>query len=689
MSGWIRESETSSATGTPALASRAAKRGSRSEPRPDSSRRGMVQSSLKNHFAAEQKSRDVSLSSVESADHLRRSTSRDIRGDNEPVKNKRELRRDDGGGRESPSKRRRTSDDTTVASYSAKLNQNSIKKPFPHESGSLFGPPPPSSLPSRPRQRPQPTTPVHRGKQRGKEMGNKPQPAISPKKKKLLINDSAWETAMQQHRSWERSSSSPLRDIKNSISSSIKDPVKESETSANSNRLDAQRTPSRLRHGYSMLLFDENAYRGLQSSDCENEEGLEREGLLSEECPSPSAERRERAEATSGLPYTRSPRSNKKVYAKETQRQDNSSPLPRDESLIGEDGMTEEEREGNCLSEQLVSPSVAKHPKQKKVTPSRKSTSVSLPPSLCSSAHSRSSKEEKQQSSSQTVPGGSFSVQSQRTRMKAQGTVGTWAETYMSEEDEDDLRVLCEVGDETYKYPSSEGLSTPVKNGVEKRAALRSNSNAFQAQDDPVAVDGEIVDEETQPLPWSPCDDGLGNGGGRVIVLGQKRKGKDSPNSSKKMRVSQSWADVNRVWSQVGLSQGNVTIQRDAVQCDLHSFGFQRKPSEASRSKSGLRIVEMSTAVQFDSDEEVESDVEQAQEEGREREGERAEGGEELQEVTQPLHWVDDDDDDDEVGIRREHGQEEQADGEEQTDSYFLPSQGDLDTQTRHFLQLE
>jgi hypothetical protein len=318
MAGWIREQETASAIITPKLPSnKVAKAKSRSEPRRDS-KGDMIQSSLKNHFIID-RSKQEALSAWKD----RSGGNSSSRSEFASIQMGRE-RDDTPIIEDDPLNRKRKAAPSIDEETSPIKKKERLGKITSNESPSLFGSPPQSSLTARPRLRlrAQPTTPTHKRGRKNIGVGGRTQPAISPKKRKSLINDSAWETAMQQHRSWERSSSSPLRDINNLPVSPKKTPEKILERSVKAPQTDTKRTPSRLRHGYSMLAFDEENYLKLQSSDAEEEEEEEQEndGLISAECSSPSAERQERAVLHSGLAYKRSPRSNKKVYAEETQR---------------------------------------------------------------------------------------------------------------------------------------------------------------------------------------------------------------------------------------------------------------------------------------------------------------------------------------------------------------------------------
>jgi hypothetical protein len=252
-----------------------------------------------------------------------------------------------------------------------------------------------------------------------------------------------------------------------------------------------------------------------------------------------------------------------------------------------------------------------------------------------------------------------------------------WTETYMSEEvRSDEIEGLCGVGDETYKFPSSEDLTTPVRMIGERKTTLRSSAQKLCEEKTTSVQDQgqEADDDETQPLSWGPCHEGS--------EKGRERLGSHPANSvTQRARVSESWADLNRVWSQVSLNPERVSTPAEKHQCDLLSFGFQSTPGEGNRRKKSdggnKDAAEMTADVHFEDDEEVESDFEQ--EEKREAEGR---GGESQE--TQILSWANDEDAAEEKTTERE---EVDVDGDEQ--SLFLPTQGDLNSQSRRFLHLE
>ena len=554
MPGWIRERDTAQATHTPSASTRkirpAAAKGDKGP--------GAVQSSLKRHF------HPVLVGETSS-----------------PSKASRGKRKREASSNDSP-------EDSPE-----KGSQGSLINPL-----SLFGRPPQSSLTT-----PAPRTP-HRKK---KARLGPPAPAISPSKRKLLVAESAKDAAMQQHWTSERSSS-PLQSIENVVRSAKRD----SETVAGaSNRAMITLTPSKLRHGYSMLAFDNDALYGLDENSVGGsslDDGTDEEGEGSEPA-SPSAARMGRAGPPLGLPYVRSPRSSKRIYAQETQ-------MPQ------------------------VSPSERRGPEAETATLHESavlddSDDLSSPPPRLPSPRQGSSmpREEGAIQSSQTAPGGSFSL-AQETARPDKCKRSSVLETYMSDEED------CEGegkrrghGDETYRLPSSEDMQTPSA-PKERKQTLRSHSKTtvLQSSNNP--------DDDTQPLPWrSPTADREGD------VQGQGR-------DSTRRHTASSWADVNKVWMQVDVTRPDTGRERNVQhQSSLARFGFERKKG----AKRGRSSVELCSDVVFNSDDEVDSD---------------------CGDDTQPLPWADEHDD---------NGA--QSSGESQPAlSLLLPSEGDLDSQTRHFL---
>lgn len=325
---------------------------------------------------------------------------------------------------------------------------------------------------------------------------------------------------------------------------------------------------------------------------------------------SPSEERQERVASTPKLPYTLSPRSNKRIYAQETQP-DIVSPLQRQQVLRGVglsiQGLPEKKEKLVLLddSEPLSTP----------------------PPTSPKTKETQVGSEDAQMRSSPTAAGGSFNANGERSRPAL-------VETYQSEEDEEEeLEQRRGCGDETFKLPSSEDdYVTPIRPS-EIKSKLRSNTKSPTRQS-AMNRDDEADDSETQPLSW---DD-------EVLPATAAEK--------VRQRVNASWADVGKVWMEVDLAQksegeGGLAVAEQR-QSSLHAFGF-----EANRRAKVKKAVEVNREVGFDSDEGVESDTEDS-------------------EATQLLPWSDDDD--------------EIAANVSPTYS-LLPSEGDLDSQTRLFLE--
>lgn len=432
---------------------------------------------------------------------------------------------------------------------------------------------------------------------------NTPAPAISPSKRKTLIVDSARDVAVQQHRQWQRSSS-PLQPIDN-VANPRSAQKKDSPPSRSGTRL----TPSKLRHGYSMIAFAHD--QGLSSTEHDEEEEEEEYSSVEvEDSPSPSAERQERAVATPKNVPDRDSTRQKKIYVEETQ-------YPSVNRLFQQE--MEQDKATSVSTDTVFSTELNSRDAnlQKGQSLFGISESLSSPPPSSSTEPEVEAKETELKSS-QTAPGGSFSFPEGDAIIKEAGMT-TAIESYISEEvDEDERR---HVGDETFKLPSSEEI------------AEKEEENEYEG-------------DETQPLPWSPCNE-----------RNEKRK-----TVSTSERVRASWVDVGRVWSQVPLDEEEVEEPEKDHQASLHNFGFEVNKIEKKR-----KAVEMTNDIDFDSDEGLDSDEEFQQDS---IEGDAPPQEEEDNQATQELPW------------------EEEDEGTGRSSPFsLLPSEGDLDSQARQFLE--
>lgn len=457
-----------------------------------------------------------------------------------------------------------------------------------------------------------------------------PAPAISPSRKRTLIVDSARDVAVQQHRQWQRSSS-PLQSIDNTVASPRSAQKKESPPSRQGTRL----TPSKLRHGYSMMALVQN-----EKSEDDGEGEEEDDSINVEDSPSPSAERHERAVATPKNVSSRNTDRQKRIYVQETQHSP-ANRLFRQEIVQDREESVNTNRSysADIISEQVLFTDVDL---QKGASLFDNLESLSSPPPSTTGLGMRA--EEAELKSSQTAPGGSFNL--------SNDVLVTAIDSYVSEEEEIDEDQRRQAGDETFKLPSSQDLETPIK-VADIKSRLRSSTKTIHMQPnhitEPLEEDEQDESDETQLLPWSPCNEQ--NEQRRAI--------------STKERVRASWNDVSRVWSQVSLNDeddvvGALQSEKGDHQTSLRSFGF-----EVNKVQKKRKAVEMNKDIDFDSDEGLDSD-----EEFPEDYESKFTHYEEKEQATQVLPW---------------EGQEEEG-AERSSPFSLLPSEGDLDSQARQFL---
>lgn len=600
-----------------------------------------LQTTIHNHFRSVQGGESSKVSKKSSTDSL-------------VLSNGKRKKISDSDGK--PAKKRRGDSRTPEAHFSNSEEGDDTATAFDHNfiAQSLFGLAPHASL-----------TPQARTPRRTRKISTialHAAPAISPSKRRSLLTDTQRDAAMQQQHRRSPRSSSPLRPIENTVRSGTGGGRM---TRSNSTSL----TPSKLRHGYSLLAFDEADEHQIISSECID--GEEQSNALcdpseQENSPSPSAERCERADSAFRLAYTRSPKSKKRIYAQET-LQTPQSPLDKYNEM--------RERELKEICERYGS---GKNANDVAAGSSQDTVPLSSPPPSSPGAFDLILRDADNLSSSQTAPGGSFSIQrddiiarpEDEGRIEGEETV--MLETYMSEEEaiEDDIRRGC--GDETFRLPSSQEIQTPFRVHKVKRA-LRSSTKSKEKEKQTEAELDLLEGEETQPLSWSPS---------------KEAAERQSASHKKRDRIDATWHELGKVWDNVNLP----TDQREsqlakARQSSLHKYGFSREGRMADEaggqisSVSGQDALTISNDVVFASDEEVDSDME--------------EHGEEDPEETQELLWSDEVAEEEERGPtevqRRENctddGEDDQgSQGQSQLMMLMLPDEDDLDTQGRDWL---
>lgn len=384
--------------------------------------------------------------------------------------------------------------------------------------------------------------------------------AISPSKRRSLIEQSAKEVAVRQHMQSVGSSSSTSH-IYLHRSPSI---LLQSPSPLSTSPKEAQAsTPSPLRAGFSLIdlsFTDQMADKQDDEADESNSDTAEEE-LLS----SPLGGR---STSLGRFRYALSPSSKRRIYAFETQPQD----LPREfNDSMNLVATSAQDTDRHAWPR---APDNARHQDGDKTS----SSTLSPPPEL-----------DPKHESSQTESGASWAAQrTADSDVKDENDVER-GETHVSGDTSPD-----EVGDSTYQDSQFAGdltllpckitrsVSTSkspsgqtVEKGLTQTQACADARKDDDATSSPLSRD---ADSQTQPLPWLASEQ-------QPILKGQDTSPNERQELRKPRQAQAGWADVEKVWSSVLTDCTNAEVRIHEGRCDLKSqssltrFGFASVPA--------------------------------------------------------------------------------------------------------------
>lgn len=407
-------------------------------------------------------------------------------------------------------------------------------------------------------------------------------PAISPSKRKTLIEQSAKDYAIQQARRNLRGALSPIENQCDTRRNSSLDPSIHQSISHL-----CDKTPSPLRKGFSVIQLVEDDYFSQDTHYSDEEDDLDMLGgptspLMSCKLPFQKGH---------GIESQSSPpKAKQRIYAYETQALPNVT-----EGL----GIVAEEDSQKANKEQ------GKNVREKEAEAGNDIDS------------------------SQTAPGGSWPGQTEHAikpaeqeeslRMSRKSSLDQskepqkecsppfqYGETYVSDSSDD---VCDNVIDETFRMPSSQNIAdydlTVTKRTLRSASNKRESDGASDFKTNIFDASSSLTDAETQPLPW---EDYLADQSHHKDKPEQDSHKKALQNGKKQgtPRYSAGWNDLSQVWNgHLDLKNNSASKKKKKrhQQSSLNSFGFSRsaKNTQETDTQQGL----MSDPENVDSDDDL------------------------------------------------------------------------------------
>lgn len=474
-------------------------------------------------------------------------------------------------------------------------------------------------------------------------------PAISPSKRRALIEQSAKDTAMQQH----RRSKGPLTSIDNlSASNSL-------EVRSSSQSSGREKTPSPLRKGFSLIHLDQS----LDASNSNTDDDIEDfEGP-----PSPLSERSVHCSRRMAGAIALSPISKRRIYAFETQHQDADAGGDTSDTTVRAAGFN-----SDCVERASSYTSIGDG--QQSGTSDQK---------FFRARHGRDQPNDA--SSSQTAPGGSWSADDGREFVepvvaldveRKQGTLEGWG---LSKDTSVKSMVNAELLDGNVRESGMYAQDKHVSSG----------NTTLDMFTGPTPT---LRDDETQPLPWElesmEAADSLEqldveHDAQHTVLHQATQRQIGHPRSQ--------WEVLDKVWSgHLGDGEAKTTPTRTSrLQSSLDRFGFTRTAEGDDRRGTVRGTSPMSEAedVPSDADEEVDTGAAREFEPRRSisqalrlRFDDAFERESQLSE-TQPLPW-------DDCVEKAPCVSPDDVQWPSQEMALSIPSDSDLDSQVRQFFDV-
>lgn len=372
-------------------------------------------------------------------------------------------------------------------------------------------------------------------------------PAISPSKRKTLIEQSAKDYAMQQARRNERNALSPIENQCDSRRLGFLDP------SCNQSLGQFRdKTPSPLRKGFSIVQVGDGDYFSQDVPDSDEEDDLDMLGnpkspLMSRTLPLQKAHGTRRTQSSPA-------KTRQRIYAYETQA---ASQMKGGLGILTEEDGTEEDK------------SLAYHEgdASNAVGSSQTAPGGSWPGQI-RSADRQTEQEEIDNISRHSSVDEANEAQSNESQGKLTAPFH-YGETYMSESPETGGNMM----DETFRMPSSQELpdlrTTLTKRNL--RSASKKGDNTEVSKADAFNTTSPLSDVETQPLPW---EDEFAES---VPLKSSKEKASKNSNKQNTPRYSAGWTDLSQVWSgHIDFDKNATKKRKSQHQSSLNSFGFSR-----------------------------------------------------------------------------------------------------------------
>ncbi|PWN38285.1 uncharacterized protein FA14DRAFT_159921 [Meira miltonrushii] len=398
-------------------------------------------------------------------------------------------------------------------------------------------------------------------------------PAISPSKRKTLIEQSAKDCAMQQAKRNQRNALSPIENQCDSKRIGFLDPCSYQSIGALRDK-----TPSPLRKGFSIVQVGNGDYFSHDEPDSDEEDDLDMLGgptspLMSRMMPFSNSLEKKRAQSSPA-------KTKQRIYAYETQA---ASQLKSGLGILTEeDSMEMDDNRDNGMETQEGEASNA-------VGSSQTAPGGSWP------GQTRSGDRQTEQEVTDSISRKASVSEANESQRKSSPPF-RYEETYMSETPEAGDNII----DETFRLPSSQelpDLRTAVTKRTLRSVSKKRDSNGAD-KTDAFDTTSSLSDVETQPLAWEDefAED--------PPLKTSKKKASQKHGKQNTPRYSAGWNDLSQVWSgHIDTDKTVAKKRKSQTQSSLNSFGFSR--TAKGTQESDIQHAAMSDPENVDSDDEL------------------------------------------------------------------------------------